>query len=225
MSRASELKIIALMPMKGESERVPNKNMRDFDGQPLCSVMLDKLVASDLIDQVIINTDSKLIKNFVEGRYDKVTIIERPFELRGNDVSMNKIIANDINLYPADLYLQTHSTNPLLRESTIEKAIEKFNTNSENYDSLFSVNRFQTRFYKENGKALNHNPEELIKTQDLPVLYEENSCIYIFTKKSFEKNNRRIGEKPILFEINQLEAVDIDVEEEFILAEKLHKIL
>lgn len=225
MSRASELKIIALMPMKGESERVPNKNMRDFDGQPLCSVMLDKLVASDLIDQVIINTDSKLIKNFVEGRYDKVTIIERPFELRGNDVSMNKIIANDINLYPADLYLQTHSTNPLLREGTIEKAIEKFNTNSENYDSLFSVNRFQTRFYKENGKALNHNPEELIKTQDLPVLYEENSCIYIFTKKSFEKNNRRIGEKPILFEINQLEAVDIDVEEEFILAEKLHKIL
>lgn len=213
------------MPMKGESERVPNKNMRDFDGQPLCSVMLDKLVASDLIDQVIINTDSKLIKNFVEGRYDKVTIIERPFELRGNDVSMNKIIANDINLYPADLYLQTHSTNPLLREGTIEKAIEKFNTNSENYDSLFSVNRFQTRFYKENGKALNHNPEELIKTQDLPVLYEENSCIYIFTKKSFEKNNRRIGEKPILFEINQLEAVDIDVEEEFILAEKLHKIL
>ena len=213
------------MPMKGESERVPNKNMRDFDGQPLCSVMLDKLVASDLIDQVIINTDSKLIKNFVEGRYDKVTIIERRFELRGNDVSINKISDNDINLYPADLYLQTHSTNPLLRESTIEKAIEKFNTNSENYDSLFSVNRFQTRFYKENGKALNHNPEELIKTQDLPVLYEENSCIYIFTKKSFEKNNRRIGEKPILFEINQLEAVDIDVEEEFILAEKLHKIL
>lgn len=218
-------KIVALLPMKGESERVPNKNMRDFNGQPLCSIMLDKLVASELIDQVIVNTDSDPIKNFIESRYDKVKIIERPLELRGHDVSMNKIIEYDINQYPADLYLQTHSTNPLLGEETITTAIETFIENKSNNDSLFSVTRFQTRFYTENGEALNHDPEVLIKTQDLPVLYEENSCIYIFTKKAFEKSKRRIGDKPILFEIDQLEAVDIDVEEEFVLAEKLHKVL
>ena len=223
--RSKELRVVALMPMKGESERVPNKNMRDFNGQPLCSVMLDKLVASDLIDQVLINTDSNLIKNFIESRYDKVKIIERPVELRGHDVSMNKIIDYDISQYPADLYLQTHSTNPLLREETITAAIEMFIKNESKKDSLFSVTRFQTRFYRENGEALNHDPEVLIKTQDLPVLYEENSCIYIFTKETFEKNKRRIGDNPILFEINQLEAVDIDVEEEFVLAEKLHKVL
>ena len=219
------MRVIALMPMKGESERVHNKNMRDFNGQPLCSVMLDKLVASDLIDQVLVNTDSDLIKDFVESRYEKVKIIERPLELRGHDVSMNKIIEHDINQFSADLYLQTHSTNPLLRVETITAAIEKFIENKSEKDSLFSVTRFQTRFYTENGKALNHDPEVLIKTQDLPVLYEENSCIYIFTKEAFEKNKRRIGDKPILFEINQLEAVDIDVEEEFVLAEKLHKVL
>ena len=223
--RSKELKVVALMPMKGESERVPNKNMRDFNGQPLCSVMLDKLVASDLIDQVLINTDSNLIKNFIESRYDKVKIIERPLELRGNDVSMNKIIDYDISQCSADLYLQTHSTNPLLREETITTAIETFIENKSNKDSLFSVTRFQTRFYTENGEALNHDPEVLIKTQDLPVLYEENSCIYIFTKEAFEKSKRRIGDNPILFEIDQLQAVDIDVEEEFVLAEKLHKVL
>jgi len=219
------MRVIALMPMKGESERVHNKNMRDFNGQPLCSVMLDKLVASDLIDEVLVNTDSDLIKDFVESRYEKVKIIERPLELLGHDVSMNKIIEHDINQFSADLYLQTHSTNPLLRVETITAAIEKFIENKSKKDSLFSVTRFQTRFYTENGKALNHDPEVLIKTQDLPVLYEENSCIYIFTKEAFEKNKRRIGDKPILFEINQLEAVDIDVEEEFVLAEKLHKVL
>jgi CMP-N-acetylneuraminic acid synthetase len=219
------MRVIALMPMKGESERVPNKNMRDFNGQPLCSVMLDKLVGSDLIDQVLVNTDSNQIKNFIESRYDKVNVIERPAELIGHDVSMNKIIDHDISQSPADVYLQTHSTNPLLRLETITAAIEKFIENKSKKDSLFSVTRFQTRFYKENGKALNHDPEMLIKTQDLPVLYEENSCIYIFTKEAFEKNKRRIGDKPILFEINQLEAVDIDVEEEFVLAEKLHKLL
>jgi N-acylneuraminate cytidylyltransferase len=217
--------IIALMPMKGESERVPNKNMREFNGQPLCSVILDKLDASDLIDQVIVNTDSNLIKNFIESRYDKVKIVERPSELSGHDVSMNKIIDYDISQFPADLYLQTHSTNPLLGEETITAAIERFIKNKSNYDSLFSVTRFQTRFYRENGEALNHDPEVLIKTQDLPVLYEENSCIYIFTREAFEKNKRRIGDNPILFEIEQLEAIDIDVEEEFVLAEKLHKIL
>lgn len=217
--------IIALMPMKGESERVHNKNMRSFNGQPLCSVMLDKLTNSKLINKVVVNTDSSVIKEYLESRYNNVVVLDRPIELRGHDVSMNKIIANDVKLYPADLYLQTHSTNPLLRESTLDEAIEKYTSYSGTYDSLFSVTKFQSRFYRENGDAVNHNPEVLMKTQDLPVLYEENSCIYLFTKEAFEKNNRRIGDNPILFEIEQLEAVDIDVEEDFILAEKLHKLM
>mgnify|MGYP000492159624 CR=1 FL=1 len=213
------------MPMKGESERVHNKNMRLFNGQPLCSVMLDTLCASSLIDKVIVNTDSVEIKAFIESRYKNVVVIERPEHLLGHDVSMNKIIDYDINLFPADLYLQTHSTNPLLKEETITEAIQTLIGSKPKKDSLFSVTRFQTRFYHENGKALNHDQEVLIKTQDLPILYEENSCIYLFTKEAFEKNNRRIGDNPILFEIEQIEAVDIDVEEEFLLAEKLHKIL
>lgn len=216
--------VYALMPMKGESERVPNKNMRLFNGMPLCSIMLDVLTSSSLIDKVIVNTDSDVIKKFVESKYDKVIVLDRPEELQGHDVSMNKIIAHDIQHFPADLYLQTHSTNPLLKEETIAAAIEKFIANIAIKDSLFSVTRFQTRFYNEDGEALNHDPDILIKTQDLPVLYEENSCIYIFTKENFEKNNRRIGDDPILFEIDQIEAVDIDVEEEFILAEKLYKV-
>jgi CMP-N-acetylneuraminic acid synthetase len=218
-------KVIALMPMKGESERVHNKNMRLFNGHPLCSVMLDTLCASSLIDKVIVNTDSVEIKAFIESRYKNVVVIERPPHLLGHDVSMNKIIDYDISLFSADLYLQTHSTNPLLKEETITAAIQTFIGSKPNKDSLFSVTRFQTRFYHENGEALNHDPEVLIKTQDLPVMYEENSCIYLFTKEAFEKNKRRIGDNPILFEMEQIEAIDIDVEEEFVLAEKLHKVL
>lgn len=219
------MKVIALMPMKGESERVPNKNMRDFNGQPLCSVMLDKLVASEHIDRVVVNTDSPVIKEFIEERYSKVTVVDRPEDLLGHDVSMNKIIGHDIELFPADLYLQTHSTNPLLTLRTIDAAIEKLKADNGNHDSLFSVTKFQTRFYNQDGSAINHNPEILIKTQDLPALYEENSCIYLFTKEAFSKNNRRIGNAPIMFEMEPIEAVDIDVEDEFVLAEKLFKVL
>lgn len=217
--------IIALMPMKGESERVHNKNMRQFNGQPLCSVMLDKLVASEHIDRVVVNTDSPVIKEFIEERYSKVTVVDRPEDLLGHDISMNKIIGHDIELFPADLYLQTHSTNPLLTLQTIDAAIEKLKADNGNHDSLFSVTKFQTRFYNQDGSAINHNPEILIKTQDLPALYEENSCIYLFTKEAFSKNNRRIGNAPIMFEMEPIEAVDIDVEEEFVLAEKLFKVL
>lgn len=219
------MKVIALMPMKGESERVPNKNMRDFNGHPLCSVMLDKLVASEHIDRVIVNTDSKGIKDFIENRYSRVSVVNRPDNLLGHEVSMNKIIEHDIALFPADLYLQTHSTNPLLTLKTIDAAIEKLKGANGKYDSLFSVTKFQTRFYNQDGSAINHNPEELIKTQDLPALYEENSCIYLFTEKTFSKNKRRIGNAPMMFEMEPIEAIDIDVEEEFILAEKLYKVL
>lgn len=219
------MRVVAIFPMKGESERVPNKNMRLFNGQPLCSVMIEKLQNSKYIEEIVVNTDSKVIRDFVLSSYDNITVIERPQELIGHDVSMNKIIAHDINLVQADLYLQTHSTNPMLRTETIDLAIEKFKEQESACDSLFSVTRFQTRFYKEDGVAINHNPEVLMKTQDLPVLYEENSCIYIFTKEAFQRNNRRIGNSPLLFEIQPFEAIDIDVEDEFVLAEKLFQIL
>lgn len=218
-------RIIALIPMKGESERIPNKNMRDFAGQPLCSVLLDKLVSSKIIDKIVVNTDSDRIKNFLIKRYDQINIIDRPKGLIGNDVSMNKIIDYDMNQTSADIYIQTHSTNPLLSIQTIEDAIDKWIKKKKDFDSLFSVNKYQTRFYDQNGVALNHDPGLLLKTQDLSPLYEENSCLYIFTKESFKKKNRRIGETPLMFEIDSVESTDIDVEDQFILAEKLFKIL
>ena len=218
------MKVTALMPMKAVSERVPNKNMRSFHGKPLCTVMLDKLLASRYIDKVIVNTDSKIIRNYLETHYNRVLIVDRPQSLVGHDVSMNKIIDHDLGLYESDVFLQTHSTNPLLRTETIDTALETFVSHKNDYDSLFSVTRFQTRFYDNQGFPINHDPSLLIKTQDLPVMYEENSCIYVFTKESFSSCSRRIGEKPYLFEIDAFEAIDIDVEREFALAEKLYTI-
>ena len=113
----------------------------------------------------------------------------------------------------------------MLRQATLESAIQRFRTLGSAYDSLFSVTKYQTRFFSDSGTPINHNPEVLIKTQDLPYVYEENSCFYLFTPESFRKKSRRIGIKPFMMAIDPFEAVDIDVEAEFILAEKLHKIL
>jgi CMP-N-acetylneuraminic acid synthetase len=221
------VKIVALLPMKGHSERVPNKNLKSFHGKPLFNKIVETILASKYIDRVVINTDSKLIKEKALKSFgEKVLIIDRPENIQGDFVSMNNIIDYDIKtLNSYTHFLQTHSTNPLLKTETIDNAIEKYFKVIENsaFDSLFSVTRFQTRFYWKTGEPVNHNPDELIRTQDLPIMYEENSNFYIFSRDSFLNNGeKRIGKRPFLFEMDKIEATDIDNPEDFIIAEKLY---
>ena len=220
------MKMIALLPMKGNSERVPNKNLKDFHGFPLYHIITNKMLQSKYIDKVIINTDSyKIAKDARQSFGNKVMIIDRPKEIQGDFISMNDIINYDINyLAEENHFIQTHSTNPLLKTETIDKAIETyFNLIGEKkYDSVFSVTRYQTRLYWKDGSPVNHNPDDLIRTQDLPIIYEENSNFFIFSKDSFEANRKkRIGRSPFLFEMDKIEAIDIDEPEDFIIAEKL----
>jgi N-acylneuraminate cytidylyltransferase len=219
------IKLKALLPMKGNSERVPNKNMKDFDCFPLYHAVVKSLLDSKYIECVVINTDSEIIEKDAKEIFgDKIIIINRPIEIQGDFVSMNDIIAYDLSKLESEHFLQTHSTNPLLKSETIDKAIEKYFTGLENFDSVFGVTKVQTRFYDKNAKAINHNLNELLRTQDLEPMYEENSNFYIFSKESFkEAKNKRIGLKPQIFEVNKLEAVDIDEPEDFIMAELLYK--
>lgn len=219
------MKIKALLPMKGNSERVPNKNMKIFDGTPLYHAIVKSLLNSKYVENVVINTDSETIaKDAKETFGDKIIIIDRPTEIQGDFVSMNDIIAYDLSKLEGEHFLQTHSTNPLLKSETINKAIEKYFAGLDNFDSVFGVTKVQTRFYDKNAKAINHNPNELLRTQDLEPMYEENSNFYIFSKDSFKNvGEKRIGLKPQIFEVNKLEAVDIDEPEDFIMAELLYK--
>jgi len=218
-------KIKALLPMKGNSERVKNKNMRNFAGFPLYHAVMKSLLASKYIEYVVINTDSAIIAKDAKVNFgNKVIIIDRPKEIQGDFVSMNDIIAYDLTQLDGEHFLQTHSTNPLLKTKTIDQAIEKYFERLENFDSVFGVTKVQTRFYDKNANAINHNPNELLRTQDLEPMYEENSNFYIFSKEAFKNaGNKRIGLKPQIFEVNKLEAIDIDEPEDFTLAELLYK--
>ena len=217
-------KITALLPMKGHSERVPNKNLRLFCGSPLYHRVTGILESSPFIDIIVINTDSDMIAQDALRNFKKVRIIERPTALRGDLISMNAVIAHDLSVSSGEHFLQTHSTNPLLTVDTLNRAINDYFAGLDSYDSLFSVTRLQTRLYWGTGKPVNHNPNELLRTQDLPPIFEENSNFYIFSKKSFiENGDRRIGQKPLMFPIHKLEAIDIDDEEDFLLAETLFK--
>lgn len=214
--------IVALVPMRHHSERVPGKNYRPFAGQPLYHHIIKTLLACPLISQVVINTDSPVILEDCARQFPQVRLIERPERLRAGTIPMNDVILYDVQQVEAEFYLQTHSTNPLLRAETVSRALETFLTNYPMYDSLFSVTRWQTRFWDQLARPINHNPAILLRTQDLPPIYEENSNFYIFTRAILENQHNRIGQRPYLFETDRLEATDIDEELDFRLAEFLY---
>ncbi|WP_435257057.1 acylneuraminate cytidylyltransferase family protein [Thioclava sp. FR2] len=210
--------------MKANSQRVKGKNFRPLHGKPLFRWILDSLLAIDGIDAVVINTDARHIlaeNGLVEG--GRVIIRDRKPELCGDTVSMNKILADDIAAVPADTYLMTHTTNPMMTTETVAEALAAYQAgvSAGTADSLFTVNKIQTRFYRADGSAVNHDPDNLIQTQDLEPWFEENSNLYIFSRESFAATNARIGKKPILHVMSKAEAVDIDTPEDWALAEAI----
>ena len=215
---SSKKRVVALLPMKANSERVKNKNFRNFCGKPLYSWILNSLLAVSEIDQIIINTDAReiLLQNGLIDN-ERIIIRDRKPELCGDLVSMNLIIGDDIENIDSDIYIMTHTTNPLLSSNTINSALHQFQkANLAGVsDSLFTVNKIQTRFYRANGSAVNHDPANLIRTQDLEPWFEENSNMYIFTGKSYQKTNARIGVKPIMFETPAFESIDIDDQDDW----------
>ena len=218
-----EISVTALMPMKAHSERLPNKNIKIFHGKPLYQVVLDTLIKSRHIKEIIINTDIESILGLTDIN-QKVNINERPEELRGDFVPFMDIIEYDMNHTDASLFLQTHATNPLLKTSTIDESIETFSKSIES-DSLFGVTRHDKRMYSGDKIPLNHDPhDKLLRTQDLEPIYSENSCIYIFSRESFRNaGNHRIGLTPYFFEMYEIESIDIDYEKEFLFAEIISK--
>jgi CMP-N-acetylneuraminic acid synthetase len=214
------ISVVAFVPMRHSSERVPGKNYRDFNGQPLFHHIVSTLLEVTQISTVVIDTDSPTVVEQCAEHFPTVQCIDRPEHLLGGETPMTDVLAHDASVFPSEWYLQTHSTNPLLRAATIRQALDEFEQSLDAHDSLFSVTRLQTRLYDADGHALNHDPRVLLRTQDLPPIYEENSNIYVFSRELIA-DGRRIGDQPMLFEIDPLEAVDIDEEHDFVIAELL----
>lgn len=211
-----------MIPIKEHSERVKNKSFRILGDKPLAHWVVDSLLLSDYQIEVWINTDSPKVAEMFEDY--GVKVYYRPEYLYGDGVSMNLIIQDWIEYAKKEgyaMYMQTHITNPFLSCQTIDKAIDTYIDVSVqgNYDSVMGVTRHQCRMWY-NGSPVNFDKNDLIKTQDLIPVYEDNSTIYVFNRQSFYNNNRnRVGVKPFLLEVDFPENIDIDEETDWQLAE------
>jgi CMP-N-acetylneuraminic acid synthetase len=216
------MRIVALLPMKANSERVKGKNFRDFGGKPLFKWVLDTLLSVAEIDLIVINTDARhILAEYGLIDNERILIRDRHEEICGDLISMNLIIKDDIKNIDADIYLMTHTTNPFLSRHSVQAAIEKFQitVKAGGTDSLFTVNKVQDRFYDVDVQPINHDPANLIRTQDLDPWYQENSNLYLFSKDSFYKTDARIGANPTMLVTAPYESTDIDTPDDWELGE------
>ena len=215
--------ITAIVPMRHDSHRVPGKNWRRFAGRPLFTHIVGSLFASGCVDQVVIDTDSETVRSIARRECPRAILLDRPADLCDDRMSMNTVLLNTIKQLDADLFIQTHSTNPLLSPGTIDATIHKFLAAGSKYDSMFTVTSVQARLWDSFQRPVNHDLSVLRRTQDLSPVFAENSCLYAFTRQSLEAYKNRIGGKPMMAELNRAEAWDIDTEVDFTIGEMMYQ--
>ncbi len=211
--------VVAIVPMRHDSKRVPGKNYRLLDGKPLYHHIIDSLGAATGVNQIVIDTDSDQIWDDVERNYPDIRLLHRPAPLADDMASAHEIVLNTVQQLEAPYFLQTHSTNPLITTATIDSAIDAFFAARPAHDSLFTVTQQYKRYYTSAGEPINHDPLAIIRTQDLAPLLEENSCLYIFGREMILRRRMRVGERPLLFATPAEESIDIDDELDLVIAE------
>lgn len=217
--RDIKMKTVAMVPIKLNSERVKEKNIRPFcDGTPLVQFILRTLVKSKCIDSVYVYCSDERIEAYL---IDGVKFLKRPGYLDMDTVNCNDIIREFIKEVDADYYVVSHATAPFTKTESIDRCIDAV-ANSSEYDSAFTVERTQT-FMWEKGRPVNFDPDKFPRTQELEPVYMETSGAFVFSREVFERYNRRIGIKPCLVEVEGMECIDIDTEYEMETAQAVYR--
>ena len=209
--------------MRTGSRRVVDKNRRNLGGRPLYHHVIAALLATCTIDEVVIDTNDELILAEAARVFPQVRLIRRPPELAIDEVQMNEVLLNLVPQVEADLYLQTHSTSPLVKAQTFDCAVRALVESRPEHDSLFGVTPIYKRYWRADGTPLNHDPSRLIRTQDLLPIMEENSSMYLFDRTALEAGRNRIGERPLLFPMDPAEAWEVDDELDLRIVEALYQ--
>lgn len=207
------MKIIAVVPMKLNNERLPNKNTKVFDnGKPLCYYILATLLKVEGINEIYVYCSNPKIKYYIP---DGVKYLKRKESLDTSQTKMNEVLkcfAEDVD---ADVYLMTHVTSPFVSAESIQAALNE--VKSGEYDSALAVQKVQEFLWKD-GQPINYDLSNIPRTQDLPSIYSETSGFYIYKKDIIMEHNRRVGFKPYLKEVSKIESIDIDEYEDFQIA-------
>lgn len=214
------MKIVAVVPMKLNNRRLPQKNTKCFkNGQPLCYYILSTLLTIKEISEVYVYCSNPDIQEFIpEG----VKYLQRSNSLDQDTTKMNEVLQHFAADVEADIYVMTHTTAPFIKSQSIKEGLKA--VSSGKYDSSFAAKKLQDFLWKD-GQPFNYELDCIPRTQDLPALYEETSGFYIYKKDVITNYNRRIGNQPYIVEVGEIESVDIDEPEDFVIADAIYNYL
>ncbi|MCR5323417.1 MAG: acylneuraminate cytidylyltransferase family protein [Lachnospiraceae bacterium] len=210
------MRTVAIVPIKLNNRRLPNKNIKPFtNGKPLCNYILSTLRDIKEIDEIYVYcSNSDILEYIPEG----IQYLERPEYLDKDTTSMSEVLSCFCKEIHADIYVMTHTTAPFIKKESIEKGLNAVKCGE--YDSSFTVKKLQDFLWKD-GHPINYELDNIPRTQDLSPIFMETSGFYIFERHVIEKMHRRIGDKPFLVEVGEIEAVDIDETEDFLIADAI----
>lgn len=211
------MKTVAIVPMKLNNRRLPQKNTKPFtNGKPLCYYILSTLLDVNGIDEVFVYCSNPYIKEFIPSG---VKYIERSKSLDLDTTSMTEVLTCFAKEIPADIYVMTHTTAPFITKESILKGLNAVKSNK--YDSSFAAKKLQDFLWKD-GNPFNYKLDNIPRTQDLPLLFEETSGFYIYRYDVMAKYHRRIGKNPFIVEVSEIESIDIDEPEDFMIADAIY---
>lgn len=210
------MKVVAFVPIKLNSERVPMKNIRPFsNGKPLIQYILNTLKTVKGIDEIYVYCSTEEIEKYLPNG---VQFYKRDKYYDLSSTPFNEVLISFAEKIPADIYILTHATAPFIDSERFEEAIEVIKSGV--YDSALAVSELNEFIWKD-GKPWNYDVENIPRTQDLEKLYVETCGLYAYTKELILEQKRRIGKHPYLIKISKIEAMDINVEEDFIIADAI----
>tara|TARA_Y100000590_G_C15672278_1_gene996702 strand:- start:1165 stop:1827 length:663 start_codon:yes stop_codon:yes gene_type:complete len=204
------MKIVAIIPIKSESKRVPRKNFKKINRKPLYKYLLEKIIKCNF-DEIYIDSDSKEIQKYCNKK--KLNFIERLPRLALDNANGNDLLNYHAKIIDADIYFQIFITAPLLKIKTINNCIN-FLKRNKNYDSILTSKSVHTWFWYK-GKPVNYNPKILPRSQDAQPLVFETTGLYGIRKKILLKKKSRIGNKTYFYEVSDEEAIDLDNHKDF----------
>ena len=213
-------KVSALIAVRSGSVRVKNKNIRTFNDSTLLELKIKQLQSVKEINDVVVNSNSDEMLSIAKNLGAKT--VKRDDYYASNTISMSSVFEHMAKNMDCENILYANCTNPLVSTNSYSDAIRIFLNNTSAYDSLVSCHDIKEFLYLD-GKALNYDPINQPRSQDLPNVVALNFAISIIPKSDMIKNRNIIGMNPYFYKLNEVESLDIDTPLDFFIAEKLYQ--
>ena len=215
--------MLALLAVKGSSERVKKKNIRPFHDTNLLDLKLEQLKGVKGLDRIVVSSEDETVLNMARDRGVELHVRDPKYST--SHVPMSEVYTYLASEVDSEIIVWVPVTNPLAGSDIYERAIDEYYSqvnDSKEYDCLLSVYEVKDYLFHK-GKPVNFKPNPWSKSQDLSGLYALSFVVMILKREDMMKWGSLVGNKPYFFELGKVTSMDVDFQEDFDFCEMIYK--